>query len=64
MTRHLNLAEYLWLAEQVTGIDANVLARSSRLNLAESALHAASASFEGMEAGGILIRRLSMTRSA
>jgi len=43
VTRHLNLAEYLWLAEQVTGIDANVLARSSRLHLAESALHAAAA---------------------
>lgn len=30
MIRYLTLAEYLWLAEQVTGIDAAVLARTSR----------------------------------
>lgn len=40
MTRYLNLAEYLWLAEQVTGVAANELVRSSRIDLADSALHA------------------------
>ncbi|HLN15840.1 MAG TPA: Fic family protein [Acidimicrobiales bacterium] len=47
MTRYLSLSEFLWLAEQVTGIDAEDLARSSRLNLADSALHAPQASFGG-----------------
>ena len=39
MTRYISLAEYLWLAEQVTGIDAPVLAKASRLEVADSALH-------------------------
>jgi hypothetical protein len=37
LTRFVSLSEFLWLAEQVTGVDADVLARSSRLNLADSA---------------------------
>ena len=45
MTRYLDLAEYLWLAEQVTGISAEVLAASSRIELADSALHAPMAGF-------------------
>ena len=45
MTRNVSLAEYLWLAEQVTGIDANTLAKISRVDLADSALHAPSAGF-------------------
>lgn len=45
MTRYLDLAEYLWLAEQVTGVSAETLAKSSRLDLADSALHAPKASF-------------------
>lgn len=45
MTRYLSLAEYLWLAEQVTGIEAPVLAKASRLELADSALHAPAACF-------------------
>ena len=45
MTRYLTLAEYFWLAEQVTGIDAATLARAARTDLAESALHAPSAGF-------------------
>lgn len=49
MIRYLSLAEYLWLAEQVTGIDADVLAKTSRIDLADSALHAPSASFGGQE---------------
>jgi len=45
VTRYLSLAEYLWLAEQVTGLDARILARASRLELADSALHAPAAGF-------------------
>lgn len=45
MTRYLTLAEYVWLAEQVTGIEAVVLAKASRLELADSALHAPAAGF-------------------
>ena len=40
MTRHATLAEYFWLAGQVTGIGADTLAKESRSDLAESALHA------------------------
>ncbi len=49
MTRYLSLAEYVWLAEQVTGVEAAVLAKASRLDLADSALHAPAASFEAQE---------------
>ena len=49
MTRYLTLTEYLWLAEQVTGIDADTLARVSRTELADSALHAPQSSFGGEE---------------
>jgi death-on-curing protein len=49
VTRYLSLAEYVWLAEQVTGVEAAVLAKASRLDLADSALHAPAASFEAQE---------------
>ncbi len=49
MIRYISLAEYVWLAEQVTGIDAAVLAKAARIDLADSALHAPSASFGGEE---------------
>jgi len=45
VTRYLNLSEYLWLAEQVTGVDAAILAKASRIDLADSALHAPAAGF-------------------
>ncbi len=45
MTRYLSLAEYLWLAEQVTEIDASVLVKAARVDLADSALHAPQAGF-------------------
>lgn len=45
MIRYLDLAEYFWLAEQVTGIDATTLAKTSRSDLADSALHAPAAGF-------------------
>lgn len=43
------MAEYFLLAEQVTGIDAKTLVAVSRLELADSALHAPSAEFGGQE---------------
>ena len=46
MTRYLSLAEYFWLAEQVTGVDASVLTKASRVDLADSALHAPAAGIE------------------
>lgn len=45
MTRYITLAEFYWLAEQVTGIDAATLTSVSRSDLADSALHAPSAGF-------------------
>jgi hypothetical protein len=38
VTRYISLAEYLWLAEQVTGTEAAVLIKASRVDLADSAL--------------------------
>ena len=43
--RYLTLAEALTIAQAVTGIDARVLARASRLELLDSALHAPQAGF-------------------
>ena len=45
MTRYIALAEYFWLAEQVTGTPAPVLIKASRVELADSALHAPAAGF-------------------
>ncbi|MGH9017141.1 MAG: type II toxin-antitoxin system death-on-curing family toxin [Acidimicrobiales bacterium] len=47
MTRYISLAEYLWLAQEVTGVDAEVLSRGGRIDLADSALHAPQAAFGG-----------------
>lgn len=49
MTRYLDVAEYLWLAEQVTGTPAEVLWASGRIELADSALHAPMAGFGNEE---------------
>ncbi len=49
MTRYISLAEYLWLAEQVTGVEAVVLTKAARVELADSALYAPQASFAGHE---------------
>jgi death-on-curing protein len=49
LTRFLALPEFLWLAEQVTGLSAEDVARSSRLDLADSALHAPQANFGGQD---------------
>ncbi|MDP9333544.1 MAG: hypothetical protein M3Q30_09580 [Actinomycetota bacterium] len=45
MTRYISLAEYFWLAEQVTGLEATVLVKAARVDLADSALHAPQAGF-------------------
>ena len=45
MTRYISLAEYLWLAEQVTGVPTRTLSKASRIDLADSALHAPQAGF-------------------
>ena len=45
MTRFISLPEFFWLAEQVTGIDAQVLANMASINLADSALQAPRAGF-------------------
>lgn len=45
MTQYLSLAEYFWLAEQVTGTAAELLVKVSRSDLADSALHAPQAGF-------------------
>jgi len=45
VTRYVTLAEYFWLAEQVTGVDADTLAKASRSDLADSALHAPQAGY-------------------
>jgi death-on-curing protein len=47
--RYLTLAEALTIAEAVTGIDAATLARVSRLELLDSALHAPQAGFGDVE---------------
>ncbi len=43
--RYLTLVEALVVAEAVTGIDARTLARASRVDLLDSALHAPQAGF-------------------
>lgn len=45
MTRYITLAEFFWLGEQVTGIEASTLVSVSRAELADSALHAPAAGF-------------------
>ncbi len=40
MTHYVTLAQYFWLAEQVTGLDAMTLAKVARVDLADSAIHA------------------------
>jgi hypothetical protein len=46
VTRYLSLAEFWYLAEHVTGINAATLINASRVDLADSALHAPQAGFD------------------
>jgi death-on-curing protein len=45
VTRYLGLAQDFWLAEQITGVDTTTLVNASRVELADSALHAPAAGF-------------------
>jgi death on curing protein len=45
VTRYLSLAEFWYLAEHVTGINSATLIKASRVDLADSALHAPQAGF-------------------
>jgi death on curing protein len=47
--RYLSLAEALVIAEAVTGLDPELLSKSGRIDLLDSALHAPQASFGGEE---------------
>lgn len=49
MNRYITIAEYFWLAEQITGVDSDTLANASRSNLTDSALHAPRAWFGEVE---------------
>jgi death-on-curing protein len=46
---YLDLADYLLIAEAVLGVPAESIARWTGIGLAESALHAPAAGFEGAE---------------
>ncbi|MDQ1438574.1 MAG: death on curing protein [Acidimicrobiaceae bacterium] len=70
MTRYITLAEYVWLAEQVTDVETAVLAKASRLDLADSALHAPQAGFgdddfypDAIDKAAVLTCRLSWNHS-
>ena len=49
MPAYLDLADYLLIAEAVLGVPAEEIARWPGIGLAESALHAPAATFEGVE---------------
>lgn len=49
MAQYLDLADYLLIAEAVLGVPAEEIARWPGIGLAESALHAPAAGFEGVE---------------
>ena len=49
MAEYLDLADYLLIAEAVLGVPAEAIARWPGIGLAESALHAPAAGFEGVE---------------
>ena len=49
MTQFLDLTDFLLIAEAVTGVRAELLARTARIDLAESALGAPQASFGGVD---------------
>ncbi|MGQ0434759.1 MAG: type II toxin-antitoxin system death-on-curing family toxin [Microthrixaceae bacterium] len=64
---YLDLADFLLIAEAVTGLDVKTLTKVSRLPLADSALHAPSAGFgdvdmypDFVDKAAVLIVRLAM----
>jgi death-on-curing protein len=46
---YLDLADYVAIAAEVTGLDVNTVTKVTNLNLADSALHAAAAGFGDVE---------------
>jgi len=65
--KYLDLADYLAIAVEVTGVDIDALSRASRLGLADSALHAPAAGFgevdlypRFVEKAAVLLVRLAM----
>ncbi|MCC5951378.1 MAG: hypothetical protein JJU45_04715 [Acidimicrobiia bacterium] len=64
MIRYLGLGEYFWLAEQVTGVEAAVLAKARRVDLADSALHAPAAGFEDDDPGSDPTRASARSKSS
>lgn len=50
MIAHLELADYLLIAESVLGVPAEAIANFNRIGLAQSALYAPQAGFGGVEA--------------
>jgi death-on-curing protein len=46
---YLDLADYLAIAAEVTGLDVNTVTKVTNLNLADSALHAPAAGFGDVE---------------
>lgn len=60
---YLDLADFLLIAEAVLDIPAEDLARSARLELAESALHAPAATFGGVEFYADLARKTAVLAS-
>lgn len=64
---YLDLADFLVIAEEVTGMEAETLMRMSRLHLADSALHAPAAGFgdvdlypDFVDKAAVLLVRLAM----
>ncbi len=45
MTEYLDLADYIGIAEEVTGLDEVIVVKVANLDLADSALHAPAAGF-------------------
>lgn len=49
---YLDLADFLVIAEEITGIEVPVLMKMSRLSLADSALHAPQAGYGDVDPAG------------
>lgn len=62
MTEYLDVADYLLIAEAVLGVPAQELGRWPAIGLAESALHAPAAGFEGVEFFPDLIDKAAVLR--
>ncbi|MFZ1438548.1 MAG: type II toxin-antitoxin system death-on-curing family toxin [Candidatus Microthrix subdominans] len=57
---YLGLNDIVWIASQVLRIEPEVLLRASRINSADSAVHAPGASFGGVEFQPGLVRKVAV----